>query len=187
MNLIKVGLDIYQSEISVSFHKFLLDQYEHHLEEYTQLYQNENYWGGKDFEFVKPEFKDYLQEQLQRHVREYIGNNNLKLFKQWINIQAHDGFLPVHDHYGFLSYVIYLKVPPYRENYENKKMNQIGYVEGAIQFHYGYPTSMSSPFTLVHPTERMILIFPAELMHYVYPFKDSSSLRISISGNFVKE
>lgn len=187
MKLIPIGIQLYQSTISDEFYNFLLDQYTNHLESYKQLYQNENYWGGRDFEFLKLEHKNFIENQLSKHVTEYIGNNNLRLLNQWINIQAHDGFQPVHNHTGIISYVIYLKIPVYLQNYEGKRRQCIDYVEGAIQFNYGHANSLFPPQTLVYPEERMILMFPSEITHYVYPFRDRDSLRISISGNFVKE
>jgi len=111
MKMIPIGIQIYQSTISDELYKFLLDQYENHLESYNQLYQNENYFGGRDFEFLKPAHKQFVENQLSKHVIEYIGKNNLRLLNQWINIQAHDGFQPVHNHTGIISYVIYLKFP----------------------------------------------------------------------------
>jgi|APCry1669189440_1035222.scaffolds.fasta_scaffold00068_14 hypothetical protein len=187
MNLIPVGIQIYQSSISDDFYKFLLDEYENHLGDYQPLEQNENFWnGGADFKFLKEEHRDYYNKQIGRHVNQYVGNNDLKLSNQWINVQAHDGFLPMHDHYGILSYVIYLKVPKFRANYFYKKKQDIGYVEGAIQFNFGYKNSLFPPQALIHPEEKMILIFPAEIQHYVYPFRDRESKRVSISGNFVK-
>jgi Putative 2OG-Fe(II) oxygenase len=187
MNLIPIGIQIYQSTISDVFYKFLLDQYENHLESYTRLYQNENYFDGKDYDFLKPEYKGFIEAQLSRHVQEYIGRHQLKLLNQWINIQAHDGFQPVHNHTGTISYVIYLKIPDYLKNYEDKRKQCIDYVEGAIQFNYGHANSLFPPQTVIYPEERMILMFPSEITHYVYPFRDRDSLRISISGNFVKE
>jgi hypothetical protein len=187
MKRIRIGVEIYQSRISDEFYSFLLNEYENYLESYEQLYQNENFWGGDDRLFLKNEHRNFVEQHLSKHVEEYIGNNDLQLKNQWINIQAHDGFLPMHDHFGVLSYVIYLKIPKYRANYLNKRRQQIDYVEGAIQFNYGHKNSLFPPQAIVYPEERMILMFPAELMHYVYPFRDRDSLRVSISGNFVND
>jgi len=187
MKLIPLGIQIYQSKISQEFYDFLLNEYENNLESYEQLHQNENFWDGADFSFLKEEHKDYIEKNIQVHVTEYIGNNILKLKKQWINVQAHDGFLPLHNHFGTLSYVIYLKTPKYRANYLNKRRQQIDYTEGSIQFTYGHTNSLFPAHALVQPEEKMILIFPAEIMHYVYPFRDRESKRVSVSGNLHKD
>ena len=57
------------------------------------------------------------------------------------------------------------------------------YVEGCIQFNFGYETSLSLAHIPIKPEEKMILIFPSEVYHYVYPFRDRESERVSISGN----
>ena len=177
-----LGITIYQSTISDDFYSFLLKEYDN-LQSYEKLYQNENFWGGSDYRFVKDSTRDYIQSNLITHVKHYINTINVSLRDQWINIQAHDGYLPTHNHTGNISYVIYLKVPDYLKNYKDKLPNDIGYSEGAIQFNYGHETSLFPCNTMIKPEEKMILIFPSEVYHYVYPFRDRESERVSISGN----
>jgi uncharacterized protein (TIGR02466 family) len=182
MKNIFLGINIYQSTISDDFYNFLLNEY-NNLESYEKLYQNENFWGGSDYTFLKDSTRDYIQSNLIAHVKQYINTTDVSLRNQWINIQAHDGYLPTHKHTGNISYVIYMKIPDYLKNYKDKLPNDIKYAEGAIQFNYGHETSLFPCSTTVHPQEKMILMFPSELQHYVYPFRDRESLRVSISGN----
>ena len=182
MKFIPVGFNIYQSEISDDFYNFLVKEFDN-TESYKQLHQNENFWGGSDYTFVKDDNKEYIENCLLDHVDNYLRTRSMRLKSQWINIQAHDGFFPLHNHSGNISYVIYIKVPEYISNYKNKLNNDIGYSEGCLHFVYGHQTSISSPNTIVRPMEKMILMFPSELQHYVYPFKDKDAQRVSVSGN----
>lgn len=182
MNSIFLGVNIYQSHISNDFYNFLLSEY-NNIETYERLHQNENFWGGSDYIFVKDSTRNYIQTNLIHHVKDYIDITNVSLMNQWINVQAHDGYLPTHKHTGNISYVIYLKVPEYLSNYNGKRRNDISYAEGAIQFNYGHETSLFANNMVIQPENKMILMFPSELQHYVYPFRDRESMRVSISGN----
>jgi hypothetical protein len=184
MKLHSLGVRVYQSTIKKEFYNFLLNEYENNLNAYPKLFQNQNYWGGGDYAFVKDDTREYVQSSLLLHVKEYIGTDQMTLRNQWINEQAHDGFVPLHKHSGNLSYVIYLKVPKYLLNYYGKRMTSIQYAEGAIDFIYGHKTSLFPDDLTLYPEEGMILMFPSELRHYVFPFKDKESKRVSISGNF---
>jgi hypothetical protein len=179
-----LGVRIYQSRIKKEFYDFLLNEYENNLSAYPKLFQNQNYWDGGDYGFVKDDTREYIQSSLLPHIKEYIGTDKMTLRNQWINIQAHDGFVPLHKHSGNLSYVIYLKVPKYLLNYYGKRMNDIQYAEGAIDFIYGHKTSLFPDDLTLYPEEGMLLMFPSEVRHYVFPFKDKEAKRVSISGNF---
>jgi hypothetical protein len=184
MKLHSLGVRVYQSTIKKEFYNFLLNEYENNLDAYPKLFQNQNYWGGGDYAFVKDDTREYIQSSLIPHVKEYLGTDKMTLRDQWINVQAHEGFVPLHTHSGNLSYVIYLKVPRYLLNYYGKRRNDIQYAEGAIDFIYGHKTSLFPDDLTLYPEEGMVLMFPSELRHYVFPFKDKESQRVSISGNF---
>ena len=182
MELLSLGINIYKSNISTEFYKFLETEYSK-IESYERLYQNENYWGGSDYIFIKDSTREYIKNNLTPHLKSYGIGKDFTIRNQWLNVQAHDGYLPTHRHSGNISYVIYLKIPKYLNNYNGKRPNDIRYAEGSIQFNYGHPNSIFPNNLVVHPEERNILLFPSEIEHYVYPFKDKNSLRISISGN----
>ena len=183
MKLLPLGIQIYQSEISNEFYDFLLSEYENNLDSYPRILQNQNYWGGSDRAFLNDQTKPYIEKQVLKHAKEYVNYPNLSLRSQWINIQAHEGFVPLHTHSGNISYVIYLKVPDYLKNYYNKRNNAVRYAEGAIDFIYGHKNSLFPDDLSVYPREKMILMFPAEVRHYVFPFKDKESQRVSVAGN----
>ena len=188
---IPLGIEIYSEIISDDFYNFLLKQYEKVLENKQYRYQNHNFFNGGDFNFLDNSHKKYYEENLLYHVNQYVGNTNYLITDQWINLQAHDDFVSLHEHSGSISYVIYLKIPSYlREQYSAlKDYNHKGlpYSEGCIEFHYGIKTSLFSPSTRIAPIEKQILMFPSELLHYVYPFKNPSETRVSISGNLIKK
>ena len=177
-----IGVNIYKSKIDDNFYDFLMTEYGK-VETYERLYQNENFWSGSDYNFINDSTRGVVESNVMKHAKEYTKRSNFNLRSQWINIQAHDGYFPAHDHVGNVSYVIYLKVPEYLKNYVGKRPNDIFYAEGAIQFNYGHKNSLFPNSLVVHPEEKMILMFPSELQHYVYPFRDRESLRVSISGN----
>lgn len=181
--IIDLGIKIYQSKISDEFYSFLLNEYEYNLESYEAIQQNDNFWNGQDNQFVNNSNYEYIQNNLIQHAQKYIGATNLKLDNQWINIQSHDGFLPLHAHGGNISYVIYLKVPNFKINHEQLSNKHIPYCEGGLLFCYGEKNSLFYPRTTILPEEKMIVMFPSEVDHYVYPFRERDAKRVSISGN----
>lgn len=182
--LIPFGVKIYKEKLSEEYYKHLMTQYEKNLCSYKEVPINANYWGGSNREFMTG-----ADEEVTLHAQKYLNElglqRKLKHHNQWINIQANDGFLGIHDHYGNISYVIYLKVPECIKNYQNAKESAMPYAEGMISFLYGHQTSLSSDIIHFIPEEGTIFMFPSELKHYVYPFKDKDSTRVSISGNLL--
>lgn len=182
--LIPFGVKIYKEKLSDQYYNYLLNQYEDNLDSYKEVPINANYWGGSNREFMTG-----ADEEVTQHAQAYLKSlgleRNLKHHNQWINIQANDGFLGIHDHFGNISYVIYLKVPDCAKNYMTSKESAMPYAEGMISFLFGHQTSLSSDIIHFIPEEGTIFMFPSELKHYVYPFKDKDSKRVSISGNLL--
>lgn len=184
--LIPFGVKIYQSKISPTYYNFLLDQYENNLDSYKKVAINANYWGGSNREFMTG-VDDEILTHAYTYLKELGVEKKLKHHNQWINVQANDGFLGIHDHFGNISYVVYLKLPDYFKNYDKDAPSAMPYAEGLISFLYGHQTSLSSDIIHFMPEEATIFMFPSELKHYVYPFKDSTAERVSISGNLLFE
>ncbi len=105
----------------------------------------------------------------------------------WINTQVAGEFNPPHKHGGDISFVIYLKVP--KEIVEENKYwaeKSADMSAGAINFNYGEPMYGLEWIVNQHvfiPEECQIFIFPAQLTHWVSPFKTPDVERISVSGN----
>ena len=99
----------------------------------------------------------------------------------WANFQGPGDFNPPHDHAGALSWVIYLSIPAIlkkeRETYKGRSEGP-----GAIAFIYGEGPRTYITHHSAFPEEGEMFIFPAELKHWVFPFK-SDCTRISVSGN----
>ncbi len=182
--LIPFGVKIYQSKISDEYFNHLTTQYEKNLDSYKQVPINANYWHGSNREFMTNADEEIIQHGYA-YLQELGLKRNLKHHNQWVNSQAHDGFLGIHDHFGNISYVVYLKVPDTNKNYENSKESAMPYAEGMISFLFGHQTSLSSDIIHFLPEEKTIFMFPAELKHYVYPFRDKEQQRVSISGNLL--
>jgi hypothetical protein len=107
----------------------------------------------------------------------------------WINYQSKYEFNPVHNHKGVMSFVAWLKIP-----YDLETEFEQG--PGKLR---GKGRQLNSTFTFLYvgasgqiathtinvdkSYEGKMILFPAKLMHCVYPFYTSDDYRISVSGN----
>lgn len=109
-------------------------------------------------------------------------DNNIKLFYQdpWVNIQKNTDFFPNHKHEGLLSYVLWIRVP------QETTVNEFA---GKFEITYSdiLGNSRPSDYKIDQSFEGKLLVFPAMLRHCVYPFYNSSTNRISLSGNILLE
>ena len=98
----------------------------------------------------------------------------------WINEMTDGEYNPLHAHVGVLSAVFILKIPEYLPS---RKKN----IDGAL-FFAGKP--LEGGMELGHrdikilPLVGDLFIFPANLQHWVFPFK-SKIERPSLSGNIL--
>ena len=109
------------------------------------------------------------------------------LEKLWCNFQGPNEFNPPHTHTGALSFVIYLQIPEELKN-ENQKYRGKSAGPGGITFLYGDSGDTAGSYAICNhsffPEERDMIIFPAWVKHWVYPYK-SNCTRISTSGNVI--
>ena len=115
-------------------------------------------------------------------------NKDLKVESVWVNMQKKLEVNPLHNHDGTLSFVAWLHVPFKLEderNVENCKNSRT--VELASTFQFVYTTALGTiancPMFVESGWEAKIVMFPAKLLHMVYPFQTSDDYRISIAGN----
>ena len=115
-------------------------------------------------------------------------NKDLKVESVWVNMQKKLEFNPLHGHDGTLSFVAWLYVPFKLEderNIENCKNSRT--VELTSTFQFVYTTALGKivncPLFVESGWEAKIVMFPAQLLHIVYPFQTSDDYRISIAGN----
>jgi hypothetical protein len=112
----------------------------------------------------------------------------LELERIWINIQRKGEFLPIHNHSGVYSFVIWVDVPFNIEDEIKSSPNPTTEKNRAGLFQFVYTDTLGKVGLLTLPVDKKwqgrICVFPAELNHQVYPFYSSDDVRVSIAGNF---
>jgi len=109
----------------------------------------------------------------------------------WANYQYKHEFNPIHNHSGFLSFVIWLKIP-----YDTKDQEKLPFLEGmqekdkrAGKFQFTFTDINGrlthAPLPMDRDLEGQMLIFPSYLHHQVFPFYNTDKERVSISGNLL--
>ena len=128
------------------------------------------------------------QKEWNYYPKENPNNNNLTVESVWVNMQKKLEVNPLHNHDGTLSFVAWLHLPFKLEderNMENVKYSRT--VELASTFQFVYTTALGTiancPMFVESGWEAKIIMFPAKLLHMVYPFQTSDDYRISIAGN----
>tara|TARA_B100000131_G_scaffold72217_1_gene68511 strand:- start:2645 stop:3265 length:621 start_codon:yes stop_codon:yes gene_type:complete len=130
------------------------------------------------------------QKQWDYYPKENPNDNKLKVESVWVNMQKKLEVNPLHNHDGTLSFVVWLYVPFKLEDerkMENCKNSRT--VELASTFQFVYPTVLGNIVNMPlfvesgSDWEGKIVMFPAQLLHIVYPFQTSDDYRISIAGN----
>ena len=107
----------------------------------------------------------------------------------WVNFQKQHEFNPMHNHSGVYSFVVFMKIPTdWREQHEIPFVKDSN-APKASDFEFVYTDVMghiaSYAYSLDSSFEGVMLFFPAEMMHQVYPFYNCEEERITISGNIV--
>ena len=120
-----------------------------------------------------------------------ISKNDIPygLDRLWVNFQKQHEFNPMHNHSGVYSFVVFMKIPTdWREQHEIPFVKESNSPK-ASDFEFVYIDIMGNirPYTysLDSSFEGIMLFFPAEMMHQVYPFYNCEEERITISGNIV--
>ena len=151
----------------------------------------------KEYQITKslPLLNPYLEEMGRAYQKEWSyypkenpNDNKLTVESVWVNMQKKLEVNPLHNHDGTLSFVAWLYVPFKLEderNVENCKDSRT--VELASTFQFVYTTALgtiaNAPLFVENGWEARIVMFPAKLLHIVYPFQTSDDYRISIAGN----
>ena len=120
-----------------------------------------------------------------------ISKNDLPygLDNFWVNFQKQHEFNPMHNHSGVYSFVVFMKIPTdWREQHEIPFVKESNSPK-ASAFEFVYTDIMGNisqyTYCLDSSFEGIMLFFPAEMMHMVYPFYNCEEERITISGNIV--
>ena len=140
--------------------------------------------------FEKELYEDiFNNKELKKiiHSKAPLKNYTLSIEEFWINIQKKHEFNPLHNHYGLFSFNIFIQVPFLKEE---EYVNSPGFkgnnnLAGCLQFVYTTPLGSLNTFNIAmdKTLEGIILLFPSELFHQVYPFYTSDKDRITAAGN----
>ena len=140
--------------------------------------------------FLTPVIERYLNT-LRVKMSDYDKiSNKLKLESLWVNFQKKHEFNPNHNHFGLMSFVIWMKIPTdWREQHDLPFAKNSNHpVTSDFQFTYSDILGNIQDYSIPMDSEKegVILLFPSRLRHQVYPFYNCDEQRISISGNIVR-
>ena len=140
--------------------------------------------------FLTPVIERYLNT-LRVKMSDYDKiSNKLKLESLWVNFQKQHEFNPNHNHFGLMSFVIWMKIPTdWREQHDLPFAKNSNHpVTSDFQFTYSDILGNIQDYSIPMDSEKegVILLFPSRLRHQVYPFYNYDEQRISISGNIVR-
>jgi len=154
--------------------------------------------------FQLPKTKILIQnkvlELIQIHERKYqcfdrifnymVNFENSPIFefeRIWINAQRQGEFIPLHQHSGVYSFVIWMQIPYLMSDQISGDVNNLLHKDRTAMFEFVHADSFGKLQNTRLPVDKTwegkIAVFPAELNHQVYPFYNTDELRISISGN----
>tara|TARA_R110000868_G_scaffold158587_2_gene386772 strand:+ start:244 stop:906 length:663 start_codon:yes stop_codon:yes gene_type:complete len=170
-----------------------------------QLPYNNNLAGSIEHEYILPNVAPALNRFFDKIIPDYwrLQNNLEEAEKKyniiiqtrqnktnpdiWVNFQKKHEFNPLHDHYGSLSFVYWVKIP-----YKNEEESKLPHFKGntlknpVFTFVYSIPDNIKLQkysINVDNTFEGQMIIFPSWLEHMVTPFYTSDDYRISISGN----
>ena len=140
------------------------------------------------------EYEEVFKNGKQVLSRKLFRDKNIPyiLDSFWVNFQKQHEFNPLHCHDGIYSFVIWMKIPyDWREQHEIPFIKSSGHpMAGNFKFVYTDIAGRIDSFLYkLDPSyEGIMILFPAEIHHMVYPFYNTpDEERISISGNIVYE
>ena len=133
---------------------------------------------GCSFCDANPEYKATVSDFHKRS--DYANPVHVDVEAAWLVSQYAGEFNPIHNHsQSTLSSVMYLKVP---KQMEKEGIPGKAEVAGNIEWVYRSADLMQNSTMRVKPEAGMFYIFPASLLHLVYPFTSSEERR-SVSIN----
>lgn len=189
------GPTMYKSKVSEEFRKHLIESAAN--EDAPEM--NYTLAGNIDKE-VTFDLPLSMESELQWFVNDYMEQmvkagvhqppkghvvDRIVLDDPWINVQKKGEWNPPHIHAGDYSCIVYAQVPDeLREEWTYDNQRGRNPTAGMVEWHYGqWAPGNISQFGPIPPEEGDIFLFPAWLVHYVYPF-NADVERISFSTNF---
>ena len=147
-----------------------------------------------------PLLENFVQEIVPEFMKSHMNSYGLpyritmkegegfNLESLWVNFQKKHEFNPPHDHSGVYSFVIWMQIPT---SYAEQKKLPICAESNAdnhiSNFAFSYTNTLGKVSTFAYNMEKeaegYMVMFPAQMLHQVFPFYESDGERISISGN----
>jgi hypothetical protein len=186
-----------QSKVSNDVLEALKNEAKFILENQSQFKKYNNKLAGNlEKEYSTDKSKEILEANLITLANEYYKYSaenqqcpNWRIHDLWINFQKKYEYNPMHDHFGNLSFVLWISIPydlkeelslPNCKN-SNTPVNSL--------FEFIFTDFLGRVVTyridVDKSYEGTIIMFPSALNHTVHPFYTSDDYRISISGNLV--
>ena len=108
-----------------------------------------------------------------------------QLGRFWVNYYRSSTYIPLHDHTGIYSFVIWLKIPSRQKILGKSHYNETHY-NSTFQFYYIdlLGAVRSHTYYLNPEDEGTMVLFPSTLKHCVHPHYSDED-RITISGNII--
>ena len=139
---------------------------------------------GVPMEVAKKSIGPELATAITNYIYQSTGKKITKcnFIKIWIVRQFGTEYNPVHFHSGHLSGAGWLKVPStFGKSIQKDKIHNFN---GAIQFVHGSRMFNSKSTFTITPKVGLMFLFPAYLMHQVYPFySDEERRSIAFNAN----
>ena len=137
---------------------------------------------------IKEHVSAYTQEFGNKHTKVPVnGKFEPFLDTLWVNYQNQHEFNPFHNHGGFFSFAIWMKIPTsYDEQnaLDNvKELNDARNSAFLFQFTDTLGQITNYVYKMNPDMEGTMVFFPASLQHGVHPFYNCDDQRISIAGN----
>jgi Putative 2OG-Fe(II) oxygenase len=111
----------------------------------------------------------------------------LELERLWVNFQRPTEFLPLHNHTGLYSFVIWIHIPFDIKDERDTETNAELVNNRTSNFEFIYLDALGKisahALNIDKQWEGKVAIFPSEMYHQVYPFYTSDDVRISVAGN----
>ena len=154
------------------------------------LNDTDNYFFDNTCIPVIRKYKEIFKKSQAVHSRAVLQTNVPYIMNTfWVNFQKQHEFNPMHNHSGIYSFVVFMKIPTdWREQHEIPFVKESNSPK-ASNFEFVYIDIMGNirtyTYSLDSSFEGIMLFFPAEMMHMVYPFYNCEEERITISGNIM--
>jgi uncharacterized protein (TIGR02466 family) len=152
----------------------------------TQLAGNVHQEFRLDIEFMKRiDWANFLAKVCAQWIKLDSDKElkDFKIIKSWIIRQFKNEYNPAHYHTGHISGVGYLKVP--KNLGTTLQKNKITNQNGKLELIDSSPKLMSKGNYIIQPKVGDFYLFPAYLVHTVYPFTQTDEERRSVSFNAV--